>query len=98
MRAGHSEAHGAGHRAGRRLARAAPVVAIAAAIFVMSEAAASLAVGDSPDRPVFAIGAALFVVGAALLALSRMLAADGDSPRQADERQARVSKPSPARH
>ncbi len=85
--------------------RAVLVLLVAAAIFAMSQAAAALAVGDSPDRPVFAIGLALFVVGVALLALSRVLAAS-DRDRRPEVLstsagggvQPSVSEPSRVRH
>jgi hypothetical protein len=91
-------------RARQRIGRVAVVVLVVAAVFAMSQAAAALAVGDAPDRPVFAIGVALFVVGAALVALSRMVAAPepGASAHPATPDgtgvQSPVSDPSPVRH
>jgi hypothetical protein len=84
--------------------RVGAILLVAVAIFAMSQAAAALAVGDSPDRPVFEIGIALFVVGIALVALSRVLAASerdgtgGRAERVGDGVQPSVSEPSPARH
>jgi hypothetical protein len=91
-------------RARQRIVRVALVLLVAGAVFAMSQAAAALAVGDSPDRPVFAIGVALFVVGAALVALSRMVAAPepGAPAHPATPGgtgvQSAVSDPSPVRH